>query len=779
MDVTVMGEGPYSAYTEEAQFYELDDTDLDEVLPPFTAGLLAVAGRFLGLLAYRDALECGDRALKRRGPADAHRVLALLPRDCDRLGQQFRLVFARGFDDLVADLMAGRAPLPRCGGERQALELMIDHAPHLLGASDEQLRQWGVDVPEVETEHDYQAPFWEPVWEQFMIRDAEYSIAEARGPESGTAAQNPDDDAGGVDPPAPPADGWSAPRFWFSPYGITTPRDPDRGHPPWVIAALAGGGVSSPGPVEFDDARRLLGLSERTDPWQAYTREFRGHVEYRCLAEVLTPTGAALLIAAAEQLLEQGYAEVLALGEQPFHRSPEFGDDDGDGHDWGDGDSGDDESFLGLLPPCCDDLSAAWRLAMVRAVADLAEDLRAGRAPLPRCTAEEIALHLILVEAEVLLDHLEELEELDLEYFAGERGLPPRSEFTARHQMFGLMREVFFQDDDFLMLYDQQMAHVAIDPEHPAMRQLTVGDLRPPAWWATFGNLQPRPAGREFAPWVTDQLAQTPALRFAIEPTHPGGSSVPTTSASADEEPTPSAVRVSAALAEAFEHLVGLAQHRFFDESLAIAMARALAELFEAFLDTPDISAYRVWSLGQRAIAGDEMLLPDTDFCIDGLAQVWRFHADQADAAARPWVLGMLTDCTDKILHSYHHGCPELPFALTRTPPPTVDPALPARLGERAAALDTVTTTAAFLRHRRTDLGLELAQVARAAILPASVIAGWEAGAQPPPNQLLRCAPVLQLEEHVLLETTAGLRNRGYWPLPAAPRARLERTGPR
>jgi hypothetical protein len=768
MDVDIV-RGPYSAYTEEAEFYEVDQVDLDEVLPPFTAGLLAVAGRFFGLLAYRDALECGDRALKRRGVADAHRVLALLPRECDRLGRQFRLSFARGFDDLVADLVAGRAPLPRCGGERQALELMIDHAPHLLGASDDQLRQWGVAVPRVDNERDYQAPLWEPVWEQFMIRDVEYSIAEARShPAHDTCGEDSDENAGEVDPPAPPADGWSAPRFWFSPYGITAPRNPVRGHPPWVSAALTGarvaeGGVSSPGPVEFDEAARLLGLSDRVDPWQAYTSEFRGHLEYRCLAEVLTPPGAALLIAAAEQLLEQGYEEVLTLGEQPFHRPPESDDD-----------SGDDASFLALLPPCCDDLSAPWRLAMVRAVADLVEDLRAGRAPLPRCSAEEIAL---------LLDELEELEELaelDDEYYAGERGLQPRSAFTARHLMFGLMREVFFQDDDFLMLYEHQMAGVAADPDHLGMRQLTVGDLRPPSWWATFANLRPRPAGREFAPWFTDQLTQTPALRFATEPAHPSGSSAPAAGGPSDEKyTTPGAVRVSAELTVAYEHLVGLAQHRFFDESLAIAMARALAELFAAFLDTPDISAHRVWSLGQRATAGDELLLPDTDFCIDGLAQIWRFHADQTDAQARSWVLGMLTDCTDKILHSYHHGCPELPFALTQTPPPQLDAALPVTLADRAADLATVTTTAAFLLHRRTDLGLHLPQVARAAILPASVIAGWEAGAQPPPSQLLRCAPVLQLEEHVLLETTAGVRNRGYWPLPKVPRARLERTDPR
>src|SRR5437764_293458 len=83
---------------------------------------------------------------------------------------------------------------------------------------------------------------------------------------------------------------------------------------------------------------------------------------------------------------------------------------------------------------------------------------RAGRAPLPRCNAEEIALHLILQEARVLLDEAD-----DAAYFA-ELGLPPRPAWSPRHRQFDLMREVFFQDEDVLMSYDAGMADIAGDP---------------------------------------------------------------------------------------------------------------------------------------------------------------------------------------------------------------------------------------------------------------------------------------------------------------------------
>src|SRR5205814_1498158 len=158
--------------------------------------------------------------------------------------------------------------------------------------------------------------------------------------------------------------------FWFSPYGITAARPADRGHPPWVQARLAG--TDAQPAFGFDQAAELLGYAIRPDSWAAYTDEYRDTVDYR-LAEVLTPQAAALLIVAADRLAEVGYQEVLRYGDKPLARER------------GDGGRCTEPEFLAKLPGACNGCSQAWRLAMVRAVDDLAGDLRAGRAPLPRC----------------------------------------------------------------------------------------------------------------------------------------------------------------------------------------------------------------------------------------------------------------------------------------------------------------------------------------------------------------------------------------------------------
>lgn len=727
--MTAVDDHPYSVYTEQAEYYEVGWADLDEVLPPFTAGLLAAAGRLLAVLAYRDADDYGDRPFKRRSAKARHRVLARLPTDCDGQDQAFRLQFARAFDDLASDVEAGRAPLPRCTGERHALEIMIDCAPRLLACSDEQLRQLGIAVPDADDEYEYSAPFWDPVWSEFITEGAEHSILEVQ----------PADDE--HDPPEPPTGGWTAPRFWFSPYGITTARDPSRGYPDWVTAHLGGGELVEPHPQAFTRAAELLGFTDRIDPWQAYTDEYRD--EGRVLAEVLTPLGAALLEAAANQLVASGYEEVVAYGDQPFDRD----DSDEDG----------DDSFLALLPPVCDGQNAAWRLAMVRAVNDLADDLRAARAPLPRCNADEVALHLILNQAAFLLD------DLDSEHAATERGLPTREAFTVRHRQFAQMRETFLQDDDFMMFYDEGMADVAGDPDHVAMQYLHVGDIRPPSWWWTFGNLRPREAGRGFDPHVIDRLrATSPAFRFTA-PTQPSGQQ------NLDVDQADAISALPAGLAEEFELFVGLAQRRFFDRRCAVAMARSLARLLTVFLDSPDLHVHRVWMLGERAVIGEEMLIVDEDYCIDGHGHTWRLHADQTDSQARSWALHMLTDCSAKILLQYATAAPALLLGMDNTAAPSIDHALPQTLAERSRVLGQTTTLAGFLRHRRHALGLDLHRVAQAAILPTPVVTGWEAGCPAAPSQLIRCAPVLQLPEAVLLTAADGGRDRGYWPLPPIP----------
>jgi hypothetical protein len=713
---------PYAAYTDEVEGYDYDTPDLAGVLPPFVAGLLAVAGRLQAVLAYRDAFALGDRPLNRRSAKAKETVFAHLPADCDRQDRAWRLAWARCLDDLADDLEAGHAPLPRCTGERWALQVMADRAPFLLACSDAQLASLGIEVPT--DEQSYRPPYFDGVVEAFVVEDAPYSIPEARA----------DDGAEDVEP----AGGWEAPSYWFSPYSITTLRPADRGHPPWVRARLAGTPADPPG--GFERPAEVLGYNNRADAWAAYTDEYRGSVDYRVLAEVLTPQTAALLIVAAERLAGIGYREVATYGDEPLLREP---DDDGGWYS--------DAAFLANLPLICDGCNQAWRLAMVRAVDDLAGDVRAGRAPLPRCNAEEVALHLILQEAAALL------EEADDAVFFAELGLPPRAAWSPRHRQLDVMREVFFQDEDVLIAYDTAIADVATDPDHMVNQLLHTGDLRPPSWFWTFGNLHPRPAGRGFpAPVLAGLRESSPALRF-------------TTPATGSGETVPPAGPAPARLEEHFELLVGLAQRRFFDRPSAVAMARILYDLIVAFLDSPDLHPGRVWMLGQRATVGHEMLIVDKDFSIDGQTHTWRLNSDLTDGQARTWVLGMLTDCAAKVVAAYAIGSPALLLDMDNATPPATDAALPQTLSARAQRLTTRTTLAGFLAHRRTDLGLALAQVADAAVLPEPLVAGWEAGADATPTQLLRCAPVLQIPEDVLLRANSGVRETAYWPLPSPP----------
>jgi len=717
---------PYAAYTNQVEDYDVDTPDLSSVLPPFVAGLLAVAGRLLAVLAYRDAFVLADKPLNRRSAKAKATVFAHLPPECDRPDRAWRLAWARCLDDLAGDLEAGRAPLPRCTGERWALQVMADRAPYLLACADAELANLGVSVPSDE-DGGYRPPYWDGVVEAFVVDDAPYSIAEAR-----------DGDGDGVEEPA---GGWEAATYWFSPYGITTARPADRGHPTWVQTALAGTPAEPPG--GFDRADRLLGYATRVDAWAAYTDEFRDSVDYRVLAEVLTPQAAALLIVAAQRLAEIGYQEVIGHGDEPLEREP---DDDGGWYITG--------VFLANLPPLCDAQNQPWRLAMVRAVDDLADDLQAGRAPLPRCNAEEIALHLILNEASALLDEAD-----DRMYFAA-LGLPPRPAWSPRHRQFDLMREVFLQDEDVLMAYDADIAHVATDPAHAVNQWLHTGDLRPPAWFWTFGNLRPRPAARGFPATVLAALrASSPALRFAP-------------AADATDRPDP-AETARARLDDTFELLVGLAQRRFFDRPCAVAMARTLHDLLVAFLDTPDLQPARVWILGNNATVGDELLIVNEQFNIEGRTRTWRLGADLTDGDARTWALAMLTDCAAKVIAAYATRSPVLFLDMHNAPAQPIDPQLPQQLSGRAAHLAARTTLAGFLTHRRTDLGLSVPQLADGALLPTPVITGWEDGSDATPTQLLRCAPVLQIPEDVLLNARGGLRDPRYWPVPS-PATRLD-----
>ncbi|MFF9076047.1 hypothetical protein ACF1A9_27725 [Streptomyces sp. NPDC014872] len=718
----------FSAYAEDAQYYELPEEDLDRSLPAFSRGLLTAAGRMLATLAYRDAATYGDRPFDRSAPQATGTVLHLAPEACDTRDRAFRAGAARAFHDLAEDLDAGKAPLPRCAAEDWALAQMLTLASRACAATDGELRALGVPLPEERKEGSYRPPYWEDAW-QFIIEGAKYSIPEAQPADTGEDAEDIEDET-----VPEPEGGWDGPDYWFSPYSITAPRDPHRGHPAWAQAHLDGAPLVPAGPLSAERSAELLRLGSRTTAWDAY----EGQAEYEELAEVLTPQAAQVLAVAAGIVAERGYHDLLHYGDRVFDRPSE--EDEWRLHD----------SFLLELPPICDGQGASWRLAMVRALDDLADDLRADRAPLPRCTAEELAFHLMLREAEVLFDFLDDDED-----FAEGYGLPPAEEFTARHRQFGLWREAFLQDEDVLFHYDEGLAHVAADPDHPASQQLGTGDLRPNAWFVTFGNLRSRDAARGFNPDVLDQLRTAdPDAFFA---------STPALTATVPESPS-----TAPDLRDEFETFIGYAQRRFFDEPTAVAMAASLDRLLTLLLATP-VLGVDVWPRHDRAQAEQAgPLLVDRDFCLAGRTHVWRLHADQNERHARTWALKLLDDCSAYALRALAAPVPS--YLAHREPArPAPDPQLPGKITARLNELAEPDTARGTLRHQLAAHKMTCADLADAAILPETLVAAWLDGTGTiSPAQLVRCAPVLQMPEDVLLACLGGGRDRYYWPLPQA-----------
>ena len=723
--------GPFAAYTDEAELYEVPDGDLEQFLPPFAAGLLMAAGRMLAAVAYRDAAHYGDRPFDRTAKDANASVLAQLPAACDEYDQVFRLQVARALGDLADDLAAGRAPLARCQAETWALSVMLESAPRMCAATDEELTALGITVPDDADENTFRAPYWDEEAWAFVVEEAKYSIPEARGDDSEEEVPEPED-------------GWDAPAYWFSPYGITRPRDPGRGHPAWVRDHLGGAPLTPPAPLTIERAEQLLRLGDDTNSPQPHLASY---ADSGSLAEVLTPLGARLLAVAADHLAERGRADLFHHGDRVFERPTN--DDDV----W----ELEQDSFLIHLPPLCDGQSAAWRLAMVRAVEHLAGDLRSGRAPLPTCTAEELAFHLIVAEAEQILDLLTDDEE-----FAYDCHLPTADAFTVRHRTFGRWKEFFLQDFDVLMHYDDTLREIATDPDHPTSQQLGTGDLRPRAWFEPFGNMRPRSATPVPADILEMLATADPDTFFASTP------------ALKDDTPHPPATPVlPEGLRAEFEHFTALAQHRFFDEPTAIAMAVSLERLLTLLLSTPALVPAQLWPLNPRASAVNAgRLLVDDDFCLAGLDHTWRLNADRTDAQARTFTTQLLTDCANYALA--HYG--RTPGDLLRGGPPAtpLDPNLPDMLCARLTDLARDVTAAGLLGHRITHLGLTTRDLAEHALLPEPLVTAWFNGTPVSPSQIIRCAPVLQTSEDVLLAAVDGRRDPEYWPLPVPPKDHLD-----
>ncbi|WP_293003105.1 hypothetical protein [Mycobacterium sp.] len=129
-------------------------------------------------------------------------------------------------------------------------------------------------------------------------------------------------------------------------------------------------------------------------------------------------------------------------------------------------------AVLGSLPPQTFTQSRLWRYQLANAAEVLAGDTRRWGAPVPRCTGEEMMLHLILRRA------------------AADAGCPPQQLFAwpddpARQHGWGDLFENLFQDNDVLMLYDAAK-HGRSD--------LGGVNMNPPQWFSEFSLPYPVPS---------------------------------------------------------------------------------------------------------------------------------------------------------------------------------------------------------------------------------------------------------------------------------------------
>lgn len=129
---------------------------------------------------------------------------------------------------------------------------------------------------------------------------------------------------------------------------------------------------------------------------------------------------------------------------------------------------------LESLPPVTFGQSRFWRYQLAEAALRLAADIARWGAPLPRCTGEEMVLHVILRHAATT-----------------DTGLPTAAalawpEDEDDPDTWGDLNEYLFQDHDVLMLYD-----LPADAIHELARGV---NLNPESWFTEFTLPFPTPA---------------------------------------------------------------------------------------------------------------------------------------------------------------------------------------------------------------------------------------------------------------------------------------------
>lgn len=127
---------------------------------------------------------------------------------------------------------------------------------------------------------------------------------------------------------------------------------------------------------------------------------------------------------------------------------------------------------------------ARWRDRALQSFEDLAADIDKLGTPVPRCTADEVALWLMLD----LASGIEEEREAWPELWTMVTELPAH-----RHDFdWDSLRENLFEDTDFLMLYSPALDGLD-DPADEVNQALGIGEnLQPQHWFTLFGGAAPR-----------------------------------------------------------------------------------------------------------------------------------------------------------------------------------------------------------------------------------------------------------------------------------------------
>lgn len=139
------------------------------------------------------------------------------------------------------------------------------------------------------------------------------------------------------------------------------------------------------------------------------------------------------------------------------------------------------------LPAQTWSMSISWRREMIRCFDDLADDIKGGSVPYPRCTGEEMALHLALEHAAALTDDDPELTDEFTE------GIPEDPyDFAWRE-----CKHFLFEDHDVLMLYEPWSEGIE-SPDNSVHQHMGMANLRPEEWFEPFREENRRAPDRGF-----------------------------------------------------------------------------------------------------------------------------------------------------------------------------------------------------------------------------------------------------------------------------------------